>query len=160
MCTVILFCDPLNFYKQASESEYCAWMNVSWMFSLNCLAISLPIIQLEPERPFPLAVSSKAWALITCVSGQGGRTRRSTNVGCRRAENLDLYSGCNFKLNVALTKIDTPSKKFSLPLGKKGWRVKEIILHLAVAEANSKAEWHLTWADCLCSVYSTATKLK
>ena len=98
MCTVVSFCDPLNFYKRESESEYCAWMNVSWMFSIDCLAISLPIIQLEPERPFPLAVSSKAWALITCVSGQGGRTRRSTNVGCRRAENLvpglDLYSGC------------------------------------------------------------------
>ena len=73
-------------------------MNVSWMFSIDCLAISLPIIQLEPERPFPLAVSSKAGTLITRVSGQGGRTRRSTNVGCRRAENLvpglDLYSGC------------------------------------------------------------------
>ena len=63
-------------------------MNVSWMFSIDCLAISLPIIQLEPERPFPLAVSSKAGTLITRVSGQGGRTRRSTNVGCRRAENL------------------------------------------------------------------------
>ena len=96
-------------------------MNVSWMFSIDCLAISLPIIQLEPERPFPLAVSSKAGTLITRVSGQGGRTRRSTNVGCRRAENLDLYSGCNFKKFVALTKINTPSKKsFFYSWAKKG----------------------------------------